>query len=219
MTDRPLGRPRATGPSTSGLSTHDDILAASARLFCSVGFGGTSTYAIAREAGISQASMYHYFEGKHAILLELLMRTVHPSVEFATALLDRREEPAESRLWALCAYDVTLLVSGAENTGSLYLLPELGDERFASFHAERDRLQGVYRQLVGACDGVAPQDADLMARLVFGLVESVILSRRSEAENPEFDGAAGDISGAIADAALRILGLPADRITQARAPR
>jgi AcrR family transcriptional regulator len=219
MADRPLGRPRATGPSTSGLSTHDDILAAAGRLFCSVGFGGTSTYAIAREAGISQASMYHYFDGKHAILLELLMRTVHPSVEFATALLDHADEPAESRLWALCAYDVTLLVSGEENTGALYLLPELGDDRFASFHAERDRLQSVYRQLVGACDGVAPQDADLLTRLVFGLVESVILRRRSESENPEADAITGDISGAIADAALRIIGLPAEAITQARAAR
>jgi hypothetical protein len=122
----------------------------------------------------------------------------------------------------LCAYDVTLLLSGEENTGALYLLPELGDERFASFHAERDRLQEVYRQLVGACDGVAPSDADLLARLVFGLVESVILSRRTEAENPACDGVAGDIAndipGAIADAALRILGLPADRIKQARPP-
>lgn len=206
-----MGRPRAAGPSTSGLSTEEDILVAAAELFCTVGYGSASTYAIARSAGISQASMYHYFDGKHAILLELLMRTVHPSVEYATALL-AREDGAEARLWALCAYDVGLLVSGEQNTGALYLLPELSDERFAPFHAERNRLYEVYRHLVAACNGVAAPDADRLASVVFGLVESVILRRRTE---PAL--AAGGIAETIADASLRLVGCSATQIKRARA--
>lgn len=195
-----LGRPRAKGPSTSGLSTEQDILRAAAQLFCEVGYGSTSTYAIAQAAGISQATMYHYFAGKHAILLALLMDTVHPSVELATALVDDPEGTPASRLRRLCEYDVRLLVAGEQNLGSLYLLPELGDERFAPFHTERERLYTAYRDLVATVVGVAPEAADAQASLVFGLVESVILRRRREGE------LAADTPSFIADAALRLLG-------------
>ncbi|MBZ5739378.1 TetR/AcrR family transcriptional regulator [Nocardioides mangrovi] len=197
-----LGRPRAKGPSTSGLTTEQDILRAAAQLFCEVGYGSTSTYAIAQAAGISQATMYHYFPGKHAILLALLMDTVQPSVELATSLVTGAgaDDPPQARLRRLCEYDVRLLVEGEHNLGSLYLLPELGDERFAPFHAERERLYAAYRDLVADVAGVDPGGADALASLVFGLVESVILRRRREgelaADTPEF----------IADAALRLVG-------------
>jgi AcrR family transcriptional regulator len=205
-----LGRPRAQGPSTSGLTTEQDILVAAARLFCETGFGSTSTYAIAEGAGISQASMYHYFKGKHAILLALLRATVEPSVEFATTLV-ARDEAADVRLWALCSYDVGLLLSGEENTGSLYLLPELGDERFAPFHADRQHLYGVYRTLVAAVLGVDEDAAHPQASLVFGLVESVILRRRTEP-----DLVADDVAPLLADAALRLLGVREARLRTVR---
>jgi AcrR family transcriptional regulator len=200
-----LGRPRAKGPSTSGLTTEQDILRAAGQLFCEVGYGSTSTYAIAQAAGISQATMYHYFAGKHAILLALLLDTVHPSVELATSLVDDPAGTPESRLRRLCEYDVRLLVAGEQNLGSLYLLPELGDdEKFAPFHAERDRLYAAYRELVAAVVGVEPGDADPQASLVFGLVESVILRRRREGE------LAADTPAFTAAAALRLLGAPQD---------
>jgi AcrR family transcriptional regulator len=205
-----LGRPRASGPSTSGLTTEQDIMLAAARLFCEVGYGSTSTYAIARAAGISQASMYHYFAGKHQILLALLMETVRPSVDVAAGLVERTEEPA-ARLWALCAYDTTLLVSGEDNLGSLYLLPELGDERFADFHRERQKLFEVYRRLVAECTGASADEAHATASLVFGLVESVILRRRTEGP---LIGA--DVAPRIADAALRIVGLDDEGVVHAR---
>lgn len=193
------GRPRASGPSTSGLTTEQDILVAAGRLFCTEGYGSTSTYAIAREAGISQATMYHYFAGKHEILLALLLETVRPSVEYAEQLAASPEPPAD-RLRKLVAYDATLLASGEENLGSLYLLPELGDERFAPFHAERQRLFETYQELVAACQGSSPEDARPAASLVLGLVESLILRRRNEPHLLE-----DDIATRIADAALRIV--------------
>lgn len=204
-----------------GLSTRDDILRASATLFCEVGYGSTSTYAIAEAAGTSQATMYHYFAGKHEILLALLLRTVEPSATVATALL-ARDELDDVRLWALCAYDVGLLVSGEQNTGSLYLLPELSDERFVEFHVERQRLAGVYAALVGGVlvGGVLGnrdlghsdlgRDGADDSWLVLGLVESVILRRRT--------GELGaDVAARLADAALRLLGVPEERLAVVRA--
>lgn len=203
------GRPRASA-STSGLTTEEDIRLAAATLFCTEGYGSTSTYAIARAAGISQATMYHYFAGKHEILLALLLDTVRPSVELALELVDR-PEPAATRLWTLCAFDTRLLVSGTVNLGSLYLLPELSDPRFAPFHVERQRLFDTYRDLVAAAGDVERAEVQAVASLVFGLVESVILRRRTEP-----DLRAGDVDVRTADAALRLLGLDPAAVHRAR---
>ncbi|MDQ3402248.1 MAG: TetR/AcrR family transcriptional regulator [Actinomycetota bacterium] len=208
---RAVGRPRSKGHSATGVSTEEDILLAAATLFYEAGFGSTSTYAIARAAGVSQAGMYHYFGNKHAILLDLLLRTVRPSVKFSGRLLERAE-PADVRLWALCAYDARLLAADPLNGGALYLLPELGDARFAEFHTERAKLAGVYATLIEAVARHSEVEAD--ANLVFGLVESVILRRRTATDPPLPDVDA--VVERIADAALRILGVPEARIIAVR---
>jgi AcrR family transcriptional regulator len=209
-----LGRPRAKGPSPSGLGTEQDILVAAAHLFCAAGYGSTSTHKIAARAGISQASMYHYFPGKQAILLRLLLETVRPSVEYATALA-HQAAPADVRLWALCSYDTRLLLAGRDNIGALYLIPEVDQEAFAEFHLERERLYTVYRELVAAVLETGPELARPQSALVIGLIESVILRRRTEgAMDP------GEVAPAIADAALRVLQVPERRLrTVARAAR
>ncbi|WP_309135421.1 TetR/AcrR family transcriptional regulator [Cellulomonas sp.] len=197
------GRPRTVGASPTGLGTRADILHAGARLFCTVGYGSTSTHALARVAGVRQATLYHHFPGKHAVLLELLLGTVQPSLDAARDLLGR-DEPAPARLWSLCAGDVRLLCSGEDNLGALYLLPELDDERFAPFHERRAELEGRYRALVAAC-GVAPADVVRTAALVLGLVESVILQRRRAPETLD-----ARTAEAVADAALALVGLDPD---------
>lgn len=208
---RRTGRPRTAGTSPTGLGTREDILHAGARLFCSVGYGSTSTHALAEVAGVRQATLYHHFPGKHAVLLELLLGTVQPSLAAARTLL-ARDEPAPARLWALCAGDVRLLCEGEDNLGALYLLPELDDERFAPFHARRDELEAAYRELVAAC-GVPPADVVRTTGLVLGLVESVILQRRRAPGTLDDRTAA-----AVADAALALVGLePADRRRHAEA--
>ena len=94
MARRP-GRPRASGDPDGERDTRRDVLDAAAALFCTVGFTSTSTRAIADAAGVRQASIYHHFAGKDAILLELLLGTVRPSLELADALATGTE-PATS---------------------------------------------------------------------------------------------------------------------------
>lgn len=205
----PGGRPRS-GASPTGLGTREDILAASAELFCSRGFGGTSTHAIAQTAGIRQASLYHHFSSKSEILLELLVGTVSPSLEAASLLAPRHHEfGAESRLWALCFSDVSLLLSGPVNVGSLYLLPELQDGNFDTFHRLRAELEGCYRNLVENIDSVIQPPSEAAA-IVSGLVESVILRRRRESTLP------ADCARTTSSAALRALGLNESEVTRAQ---
>jgi AcrR family transcriptional regulator len=195
-----VGRPRTTGPAKSGSTTSEEILAAAATLFCSQGYGGTSTHAIAQLAGISQGNVHHHFASKDAILHELLLRTVRPSVEFATQLIHDTTDAAE-RLWALCAYDAQLLMASPSNTGTLYLLPETAGERFAQYHAERNRLRSDYRTLVSDSGRVTNDHIDAVTGMVYALVESVILRRRNE---PDLHGPQVVIQ--TGDAALLLIG-------------
>jgi AcrR family transcriptional regulator len=202
------GRPRADGASPTGRGTESDLLSAAARLFCTVGYTATSTRAIADAAGVRQASMYHWFGTKSAILQRLLLDSVEPSLESARLLLARPEEPAV-RLWALARLDVELLCSGDLNIGALYLLPEVAGEGFESFREHREQLRAAYGDLVSGTLG--PDTGHDDGAIVLTFVESVILRRRDE---PELDAArAGQ---RYADLVLRLLGLDDDAVARAR---
>ncbi|MEU0072670.1 TetR/AcrR family transcriptional regulator [Streptomyces sp. NPDC006332] len=202
---RRVGRPRAAQRPDSGLEPRAELLAAAAELFTTLGYGATSTRAVAERAGMRQASMYHYVSGKEELLARLLESTVAPSLAYARELLADASVPAEDRLWELCRGDVDVLCGGPHNLGGLYLLPEVRAERFAGFHAVRAELKDAYRQLIAATavGGALAEDAlDLRTDLVFGLIEGVILVHRSDPERP-----VSVFAEATADAALRIVGV------------
>jgi AcrR family transcriptional regulator len=213
-TSRRVGRPRAQERPASGLEPRGEVLAAAAELFTTHGYAATSTRAVAERAGLRQASLYHYFDGKEAILAALLEGTVRPSLEVARELVARTEAATEARLWALCHSDVTLLCRGPYNLGALYLLPEVQTERFAVFHQVRAELKAVYRELLtGAEPGAVLGAEELAVRtdLLFGLTESVILIRRADpARDPQA------LAAATADAVLRIAGVPQRSLARLR---
>ncbi|MFI9779261.1 TetR/AcrR family transcriptional regulator [Streptomyces sp. NPDC051956] len=213
-TTRKVGRPRAQERPVSGLEPREEVLAAAAELFTTHGYTATSTRAVAERAGLRQASLYHYFDGKEAILAALLEGTVRPSLEIARNLVARTEAAAEARLWALCHSDVTLLCRGPHNLGALYLLPEVQTERFGVFHQVRTELKASYGELLAGTEPGAALGAEELALrtdLLFGLTESVILIRRAD---PARDASA--LAVATADAALRIAGVPQRSLARLR---
>ncbi|MET7496028.1 helix-turn-helix domain-containing protein [Streptomyces sp900116325] len=207
-TGRRVGRPRAQQRADSGLSAREELLTAAAELFTTRGYAATTTRAVADRAGMRQATMYHYVAGKEDLLAELLESTVTPSLALAGKLLADDATAAEDRLWELCRSDVALLCGGPYNLGALYVLPEVRAERFAGFHRVRDELKGAYGTLLAATRaGAALDEGELALRtdLVFGLIEGVILVRRSGPERP-----VAAFAAATADAALRIVGARPD---------
>lgn len=211
---RRVGRPRVQDRPASGLEPRDEVLAAAAELFTTRGYTATSTRTIAERAGLRQASLYHYFDGKEAILAELLEGTVLPSREVARGLAARTEAAPEARLWALCHSDAALLCAGPHNLGALYLLPEVQTERFTDFHRIRSELKSFYAELLAGTEPGAALGADdlaLRADLLLGLTESVILIRRADpARDPR------TLAVATADAALRVAGVPQRSLARLR---
>ncbi|MGV9669120.1 TetR/AcrR family transcriptional regulator [Gordonia sp. NPDC003504] len=170
------GRPRLVEPKRRGATAREEILDASAELFVRHGYSGTSTRMIAEAVGIRQASMYHYFKNKDDILADLLEATVVPSLERARELLVG-DGPAMDRLLDLARYDAGQLVDSRWNLGSLYLLPEVADERYAEFRSAREELAQAYESLTVEVLG---DPADKRCLLPFRLVESIIMLRSDE---------------------------------------
>ncbi|MEX3106965.1 TetR/AcrR family transcriptional regulator [Streptomyces sp. V2] len=198
---RRVGRPRAVEREGRGTDPRGDLLTAAAELFTVKGYAATSTRAVAERAGMRQATMYHYVSGKEELLAELLESTVSPSLAYARTLLARTDEPPRDRLWELCRADVEVLCGGEYNLGGLYLLPEVRGERFAGFRESRDELKAAYRELVAEATSLEGGELNLRTDLVFGLIEGVILVRRSDPDRP-----VAEFARATADAALRIAG-------------
>jgi AcrR family transcriptional regulator len=209
---RRAGRPRLRPASNADVPPREEILDAAAGLFVSQGIATTTTRQIAGRVGIRQASLYYYFAGKDEILLELLTQSVRPSLQVAAMLEARcRDDPAAG-LYALALIDVRTLTRAPNNIATLYLVPEVQGEEFASFRAERSQLQAAYGRLGRAAAPAAPSaglDETLIATLVMQVVESVIHLRRS-----------GDLRDShahdIAASCLRLIGLGAPEVARAR---
>ena len=211
---RRAGRPRLRPASNAGVPPREEILDAAAGLFVSQGLAATTTRQIAERVGIRQASLYYYFAGKDEILLELLTQSVRPSLQVAAALEASCRDAPAAGLYALALIDVRTLTRAPHNIATLYLMPEVQGEEFASFRAERDQLRAAYGRLgrAAATPSAAPSaglDETLIAALIMQVVESVIPLRRS-----------GDLRDSyapdIAASCLRLVGLGEPEVTRAR---
>lgn len=170
------GRPRLVEQRRRGATARDEIRDASAELFTTRGYAGTSTRMIAEAVGIRQASLYHHFKTKDDILESLLEDTVVAPLEKAQELAGA-DGPALLRLQALAAFDAGQLAASRWNLGALYLLPELRTERFTEFRTARTDLARIYAQLAGV---VLADHSDPRRHIPFRLVESVISMRSDE---------------------------------------
>ena len=209
---RRAGRPRLRPASNADVPPREEILDAAAGLFVSQGLAATTTRQIAGRVGIRQASLYYYFAGKDEILLELLTQSVRPSMQVAAVLEARCHDDPAAGLYALALTDVRTLTRAPNNIATLYLVPEVQGEEFASFRAERSQLQAAYGRLGCAAAPAAPSaglDETLIATLVMQVVESVIHLRRS-----------GDLRDShahdIAATCLRLIGLGTPEVARAR---
>ncbi|BBY89151.1 TetR/AcrR family transcriptional regulator [Mycolicibacterium tokaiense] len=204
------GRPRLRSQRRPGVSARDEILDAAGELFTTRGYASTSTRTIAEAVGVRQASLYHYFRTKDDILSALLHQTVTPSLRFAEQLTEAHQGlPAGGRLHALAVFDGTQLLTGPWNLGALYLLPELREARLASFWLDRERLRLHYLQFSRATRPVDDDTADLPFRLVEALVNMRAAGDHSSPEPL--------LATRVADACLRVLGVPPEAIDTARA--
>jgi AcrR family transcriptional regulator len=140
----------ATSRSAHVDSRAPQVLDAAARLFCRLGYEGTSVRDIARTAGMLPGSLYCHFATKEDLLVAVYLRGVEQIVAAVCAAVQRRADPWQ-RLEAACVAHleailrdddyarVVVRVRPAEVGGASARLVEL-----------RDRYEALWNELVGA---------------------------------------------------------------------
>ncbi|HEY7067439.1 MAG TPA: TetR/AcrR family transcriptional regulator [Chloroflexota bacterium] len=156
----------------------DQIRAQAQRLFLARGFAGTSTDAIAAEAGVSKQTLYAYYPSKEELLSDVLRHLIHEDPHHQLLAPDRvRAATAAEVRQALIALAQNLIANVMQPDYLALMrvviaetprLPQLG----ALFRAAvPEQVLGYVRSILeeGQANGaLAPLDTDAASRMLAG---------------------------------------------------
>jgi AcrR family transcriptional regulator len=145
----------ATTPVRRGPETREAIHQAAIELFARLGYHATSMRAIASAAGIRPAAIYHWYDGKEAILIELQDDFMARLTERVLAATERYERPA---LRLAAAVREHVVFHGLHTRAAFVTDSEiraLTDEPRAALIAKRDDYQAMFGAMIrdGIRDG------------------------------------------------------------------
>jgi AcrR family transcriptional regulator len=150
------------------------LVAAATRLFAEKGYESASVSEIVAAAGVTKGSMYHYFQAKDDLLLEIYQGVLSMQMDRLERLAAGPGTPVD-RLRAVAVDVVMTSVEHLDDTTvffrSMHLLEPA---RWATVRAERRRYHDRFRALVeeGQAAGLLRTDmsADLAVHFFFGSV-------------------------------------------------
>jgi AcrR family transcriptional regulator len=164
-TSRRRGRPRK-------VASPDDLLAAALRVFAEKGFAAARLDEVAREAGVSKAALYLYFESKQAIFEALVRSAVVPNIERLEALVAGWQGSTADLLRNLVQTVARFLVEGEISSFPKLIIAEASNfpdlawfYRTAVIERALGLLASIVRRGVEAGE-FRPTDPLLAARLV-----------------------------------------------------
>jgi AcrR family transcriptional regulator len=191
-----------------GRPGHDleSVLRGAVKVFNERGYDGTSMEDLSRELGITKSAIYHHVPGKE----ELLRLAVNRALDGLFALLDDisvLDAPAMTRLEELARRSVLLLV--AELPFVTLLLRVRGNTRTErQALARRREFDAAVASLVAQArdEGDLRPDVDpaLVARLLYGMINSVVEWYRPRGGGRSASAELAEIIVAVAFDGLRL---------------
>ena len=166
---RPRGRPGYD---------QETVLRRAIDLFNRQGYDATSINDLAVELGVTKSAIYHHFDSKEAILVAALDEALDGLDAAVAAAADAtRDEPAYDRLRATVEAAVHILV--AHLPAVTLLLRVRGNSPLEQSALDRRRhideqLATVVKQAVAEGDLRDDVDPEVISRLVFGMVNSLV---------------------------------------------
>jgi TetR/AcrR family transcriptional regulator, cholesterol catabolism regulator len=145
--------------------TRKALLTAALELFDVRGYHATSVEDIVAAAGVTKGALYHHFDGKEEILLQIQEDYISDRLRNAEEILAAHESATE-RLRKLI-HESLVAVDQYRGHVTVFLQERrfLSGERFASIKSQRDRLDAIYESVIrqGVADGEFK--ADLQSRI------------------------------------------------------
>lgn len=151
----------------------DDILQAAIHLFSRNGYHATSMQDIARTIAIKKPSLYHHFESKEAILLEILETGMTQLISKMEIIVES-DSPPDQKLQDAIQSHARIIAANPE--GAAVFLREdrgLGSTYLERYLTSRDRFEELMRRIIqeGMEQGIFRQtDVTITAKAVLGMV-------------------------------------------------
>jgi AcrR family transcriptional regulator len=163
--------------------TRDDILEAAAQIIREKGYHATSMQDIADAVDLRKASLYHHFNGKQKILVELLDKALDILIEELEGVV-KIQVPADEKL-RLAIHSYLNCLSKYNNLASVLLLEHrsLEQELRKKHISRRDRYEELWRGIIedGISSGVFHcDDSGLATKIVLGIVNWTIMWYRKD---------------------------------------
>lgn len=168
--------PGSAGPARRGRPGYDQqtVLRRAVEVFNRQGYEGTSMGDLARELGVGKSAIYHHVPGKEA----LLARALDEALDGLTAALDGATgATAYERLRGAVRDSVRVLVDHLPSVTLLLRVRGNSPVELAALRRRReidDRLAGLVSAAVAEGSLRADLPPDLVSRLLFGMVNSLV---------------------------------------------
>jgi len=179
------------------------------RLFAKRGYEATGIRDVARDAGLSLATLYHYIDSKEDLLLDIARTSMHDLGKAAEDALSGADTPAE-RLAALVRAHVT--VHGNQRLEALVSDTELRSlsepERKGAVKL-RDRYEGLWQQVIE--EGIASGDFDVVDSKLARLALLQMCTGVAYWYSPAGDRTLPHIADSFAEYALQTVGYAKSR--------
>lgn len=196
-TDTPVRRPR-------GRPGHDraTVLRTAIELFNQRGYDATSISDLATELGVTKSAVYHHYGSKEELLaaaLDEALEELSSAVEAAATATDG--EPSSVRLRATVEAAVRILADHLPAVTLLLRVRGNSDLERSALERRRhidERLTALVRQAVADGDLRGDVEPEVISRLVFGTVNSLVDWYRPDGPLPA-SALAATVSGVLFD--------------------
>jgi len=153
------------------------IIEAAMKVFIEKGYNGATTVGIAREAGISEVTLFRYFASKKDLFLEGLEPILITGLE--NSILASRELPPEEKLKAILT-DRIEFVSNHHDVIKLILMESQVNPDVVEFDYI-NKIVSLLKDLVQQ-SGIPLKDEEVAVRLLMGSILSFLYFPESEEE-------------------------------------
>lgn len=190
-----------TPEKTKALDPGERIQSAALRLFIKKGITGTTTKEIARKAGVSEGTIYNYFESKSDLAYKLFVRYMDAFRDELSGKTASVTDPAEKLSAAVRAF-----FGFAEREKEAYAYIMVGHfTELGKMPYDKRKPRDIFVDIIseGIREGVfAEMDRNLGAAFVIGMVTRAILFHSSGMLDTPY----GKLMEETAAASLRVLG-------------
>lgn len=162
---------------------YDQVLAGARTVFMADGFEGASVDAIAKQAGVSKATLYSYFADKRVLFTEVARVECRRQADQATANIDQ-SAPVDTVLRAAATHMIQFILSDFAQSvyrvcvGESDRFPELGREFYKSGPQISQDILRPYLELAMARGELVIQDTALAAFQFAALCKAEIFDKR-----------------------------------------